>query len=258
MRQGFQCGQTSSHTSSVPGMKCYHNRMLQVTFAEITQLLRSVGSTISAAEGHGCLSGALCVSADYSLDRWLAEIVPAEDETEAGRVAEEVRQPLSLLFSDTVGALRGDAMEFEPLLPDDDVPLEQRTLALSQWCQGFLYGFGSARQLRADELPNSIDEVLRDLADISRAEVDVIEAGEEQEQSYTDLVEYLRAGVQLVHDELVLVRAGAQHSADMRSDDAAADYGTGATSDETDDLQPEPNRPRRGAPRGRVPRGSMH
>jgi len=236
-----------------------------VTFAEITQLLRSVGSTISAAEGHGCLSGALCVSADYSLDRWLAEIVPAEDETEAGRVAEEVRQPLSLLFSDTVGALRGDAMEFEPLLPDDDVPLEQRTLALSQWCQGFLYGFGSARQLRADELPNSIDEVLRDLADISRAEVDVIEAGEEQEQSYTDLVEYLRAGVQLVHDELVLVRVGAQHSAedfpvdaddaDTRSDDAAAaDYDTGATSDATDDLESEPGRPRR----GRIPRGSMH
>lgn len=203
--------------------------MLQVTFTEIARILLDVGSAIPPAEGHGCLSGALCMSADYSLDRWLAEIVPTEptepteDETEIGHVPEDIRQPLGLLFTDTLGALRGEAMEFEPLLPDDDLPLEQRVLALSQWCQGFLYGFGSARVVRPEELPTSIDEILHDLADISRAEVDVTEAGEEQEQSYSDLVEYLRAGVQLVHDELELVRAGAPRSADA---DGSADEDT--------------------------------
>jgi len=233
--------------------------MLQVTFTEIAQLLRSAGSAIPTAEGHGCLSGALCMSADYSLDRWLAEIVPAEDETETGRVADDVRQPLSLLFADTLSALRGDAMEFEPLLPDDDVPLEQRTLALSQWCQGFLYGFGSVRKVRAEELPNSIDEVLHDLADISRAEVDVTEAGEEQEQSYSDLVEYLRAGVQLVHDELVLVRAG---EADSRAD-SAMDYDIDAAGDDTgsdvaDDFDSGHDHPSGGVPPGRIPPGRVH
>lgn len=240
--------------------------MLQVTFTEITHLLRSAGSAIPTAESHGCLSGALCMSADYSLDRWLAEIVPAEDETQAGRVTDDVRQPLSLLFTDTLAALRGDAMQFEPLLPDDDAPLEQRTLALSQWCQGFLYGFGSVRRVRAEELPNSIDEVLHDLADISRAEVDVTEAGEEQEQSYTDLVEYLRAGVQLVHDELVLVRASAPDTAAdcaVDSDDADrraadADYdidaiGGDATSGAADDFETGHDL----AP-GRMPPDHMH
>lgn len=146
------------------------------------------------------------MTADYSLERWLEEIVPAEEDEDP--ITEEDVQPLRLLFADTVGALRGDAMEFEPFLPDDDVPLEQRTAALSQWCQGFLYGFGSVRAIQAEELPASIDEILRDLANISRAEADVGEAGEEQEQAYSDVVEYLRAGVQLVHDELIGLRQG--------------------------------------------------
>ncbi|HWK74848.1 MAG TPA: UPF0149 family protein [Povalibacter sp.] len=178
--------------------------MLQVTFPEIARVLQSAGSTVPAAEAHGCLCGALCMSADYSLERWLEEVVPSEEET----LAEETVQPLRLLFADTVAALRGDAMEFEPFLPDDEVPLEQRTAALSQWCQGFLYGFGSVRAIQAEELPSSIDEILRDLANISRAEVDVGEAGEEQEQAYSDVVEYLRAGVQLIHDELIGLRQG--------------------------------------------------
>jgi len=178
--------------------------MLQVTFPEIARVLQSDGSTVPAAEAHGCLCGALCMSADYSLERWLEEVVPSEEET----LAEETVQPLRLLFADTVAALRGDAMEFEPFLPDDEVPLEQRTAALSQWCQGFLYGFGSVRAIQAEELPSSIDEILRDLANISRAEVDVGEAGEEQEQAYSDVVEYLRAGVQLIHDELIGLRQG--------------------------------------------------
>ena len=50
--------------------------------------------------------------------------------------------------------LRGDEMEFELLLPDDDAPLEQRATALSQWCQGFLYGFGTGgSRASASELP---------------------------------------------------------------------------------------------------------
>src|SRR5437868_6965962 len=139
--------------------------MLQVTFPEIALVLQSASSTVPAAEGHGCLCGALCMSADYSIERWLEELIPTEEgESE---VAEELVQPLRLLFADTVSALRGDAMEFEPFLPDDDVPLEQRTTALSQWCAGFLYGFGSVRAVKAEELPSSIDEILRDLANVS-------------------------------------------------------------------------------------------
>lgn len=200
--------------------------MMQVTFPEIAKVMESVGSAVPAAEGHGCLCGALCITTDYTLKRWLEELVPTQDES---AITPDVEQPLSLLFWDTLRALRGDEMEFEPFLPDDALPLEQRTAALSQWCQGFLYGFGSARAVKPEELPATIDEILRDVANISRAEVDVGEAGEEEEQAYTELVEYLRAGVQLIHDELIGFRNG--EAADSNPADGDTDDGDAGPDD---------------------------
>src|SRR6478736_2927244 len=115
--------------------------MLQVTFPEIVEVMRSTGSTVPAAEGHGCLCGALCISADYTLARWLEEVVPV---AEGSSLTQDIELPMHALYSDTVRALRGDQMEFEPFLPDESVALEQRATALSQWCQGFLYGLGTA------------------------------------------------------------------------------------------------------------------
>jgi hypothetical protein len=177
--------------------------MLQVTFPEIARVLETLSATVPAAESHGCLCGALCTTQQYPLDRWLEEIIPDGEEA-----AEGERRALDLLFADTLNALRGDQMEFEPLLPDDEAPLEQRAAALSQWCQGFLYGFGSGGRVKAQELPPNVEEILRDLTHIGRATVDVGENGEEEEEAYAEVLEYVRAGVQLIHDELAEARAG--------------------------------------------------
>jgi uncharacterized protein YgfB (UPF0149 family) len=186
--------------------------MFQVTFPEIARVLETLSATIPAAEGHGCLCGALCTTTHYPLDRWLDEIVP-----DVADASEGDRRVLNLLFTDTLNALRGDQMEFEPLLPDDDATLERRAAALSQWCQGFLYGFGSGRPRTATDLPPNVEEILRDLTQIGRAAVDAGESGEEEEEAYTEVVEYVRAGVQLIHDELTEAR-NAESSADMHDD----------------------------------------
>ena len=175
--------------------------MFQVTFPEITRVLRDLQSSVPAAESHGCLCGALCTTAQYSVERWLDELVAQPDDP-----ADDRRGPLSLLFTDTVRALRGDEMEFELLLPDDDSALEDRAVALSQWCQGFLYGFGSGDPVDAQQLPPDVDEVLRDLTHIGRATVESRDGSEEEEQAYAQIVEYVRVGVQLIHDELIDVR----------------------------------------------------
>jgi uncharacterized protein YgfB (UPF0149 family) len=181
--------------------------MLQVTFAEIERVIEGLSTTVVAAEAHGCLCGALCTSADYTFERWLEEFAPDESRP----LPAPAEQPLRLLFNDSVRTLRGDEMTFELLLPDDDVPLERRTTALSEWCEGFLYGFstGGAVAVKAEELPADVSEVLRDLTHISRASADVGEAGEEEEASYVEVVEYVRVGVQLIHDELQSLGDGA-------------------------------------------------
>jgi uncharacterized protein YgfB (UPF0149 family) len=49
--------------------------------------------------------------------------------------------------------------------------------------------------------------VLRDLTHISQASVETGAEAEEEEQAYAEIVEYVRAGVQLIHDELIELRA---------------------------------------------------
>lgn len=171
--------------------------MLQATFPEIARVLETLGASAPAAESHGCLCGALCASQDYTFDRWLDEIIP-----DAADASEAERRALNLLFTDTLKALGGDQMEFQPLLPDDAATLEQRAAALSQWCQGFLYGFGSGRAPAAQNLPPNVAEILRDLTHIGRAAVEAGASSEEEEEAYAEIVEYVRAGVQLIHDEL--------------------------------------------------------
>jgi uncharacterized protein len=191
--------------------------MLQVTFDEIARVLEGYSSSVPAAEAHGCLCGALCTSGHYPIERWLEEVVPEEDDSASPA---EVDSPaVRLLFADTLSALRGDEMDFELLLPDDDRPLEQRATALSQWCQGFLYGFGTGAPVKADEMPTNVDEVLRDLTHIGRATVDAGEQGEAEEEAYTEIVEYVRVGVQLIHDELIELRAAESGGADLGEDD---------------------------------------
>jgi uncharacterized protein len=176
--------------------------MFQVTFPEVARVLQMLESSVAAAESHGCLCGALCTTQQYGFDSWLDELTP-----ESQAEGEDASAPLRLLFADTLRALRGDDMEFQLLLPDDDAPLLDRAMALSQWCQGFLYGFGTGQAVPAEELAGEVEEVLRDLTHISQASVETGADAEEEEQAYAEIIEYVRAGVQLIHDELSPIRA---------------------------------------------------
>jgi uncharacterized protein YgfB (UPF0149 family) len=180
--------------------------MFQVTFPEVARVLQTLQSSVAAAESHGCLCGALCTTQQYPVESWLDELAPDADEVADEDPADD-RATLRLLFADTVRALRGDEMEFQLLLPDDDAALMERALALSQWCQGFLYGFGTAGAVPREQLSGEVEEVLRDLTHISQASVETGAEAEEEELAYAEIVEYVRAGVQLIHDELIELRA---------------------------------------------------
>jgi uncharacterized protein YgfB (UPF0149 family) len=180
--------------------------MLQVTFAEVVRVLEGLGSTVPAAEAHGCLVGALCTTPHYPMERWLEEIIPDEER----RADDDSQQALRLLYADTLNALRGEEMDLELLLPGDEVPLEVRAGGLSQWCQGFLYGFGSTGPMnnkmgpKQEDLPANVNEILSDLTHIGRASVEIEgdAENESEEEAYAEVVEYVRVGVQLIHDEL--------------------------------------------------------
>lgn len=175
---------------------------MHVSFAELDQLLQGCGSAVAGAEAHGVLCGALCASDGYTLERWIEEIIPEEVEA----FDAPAREALALVYGDTQRALREGQMEFTPLLPEDDTPLEVRAAALGVWCQGFLYGLGLSGLDPKAKLSSDVQEILRDLTHIGRATVDTDALDEDSESAYTELFEYLRAGVQLVHDEMAPLR----------------------------------------------------
>ena len=172
--------------------------MQTVTFEELDAALADCEASVGAAEAHGTLCGALAAVLGYSADDWIGDLL-----ADAGAEAEaHARQLLTTLFGETHEALASGLMELGPLLPADDVPLEQRTIALAEWCNGFLYGLGGGLP-QAGGWPEAVQEVVADFSEIGRAAVGDEETEETNEVAYAELVEYLRVSAQLAYDDLV-------------------------------------------------------
>lgn len=175
----------------------------QPQFDQLQGVLVRHHAVAGVAEAHGVLAGALC-AAPCSFDDWVAEILPDGKLDGPGGVE------LHSLFDATRGAFDEYGFAFMPLLPADDAPLVARTQALAEWCRGFLYGLGSGYLPQATARDADVAEVLQDLAQISRAEVDADDEGEGGEQAYAELVEYVRVGVHLLHAHLAPLRSRPQ------------------------------------------------
>ena len=173
----------------------------QHDYAEIERSLAHSHALADPAEAHGQLTGALCALVPYRMEDWLAEILP-EDSLVNG-----TDPVLQTLYNATVAALSGGEMDFDLLIPGDDCPIEERTQALTLWCTGFLYGLGTSAA-DPQHLPGELGEIVRDLTEITRADVDASDSREANESALAELVEFVRVGVQLVFDELGPLREG--------------------------------------------------
>jgi uncharacterized protein len=174
--------------------------MQAVAYEHIQQILTQAHSLTDAAEAHGTLSGCLCATVAYRFEDWMLEILPE------GAADPATTQLLREVFQSTSVALGEAQMQFAPLLPDDEEPIESRAAALGAWCQGFLYGLGTSSLTDATLLPGDIGEVVRDLTEITHVAADSTESLESNEGAYSELVEFVRAGVQLLFDELEPLR----------------------------------------------------
>jgi uncharacterized protein YgfB (UPF0149 family) len=175
-------------------------RMQAADYEQIQQVLSREHSLTDAAEAHGTLTGCLCSTVAYRFEDWMLEILP---DGSAGPAATQV---LLDLFRSTNVSLGEAQMEFAPLLPLDEEPIEARAAALGAWCQGFLYGLGTSSLTDATVLPGDVGEVVRDLTEITHVAADNAESLESNEGAYAELVEFVRAGVQLLFDELEPLR----------------------------------------------------
>ena len=100
-------------------------------------------------------------------------------------------------------------------MPDDQTDAALRTAAMAHWSEGFLHGLVSAQhgdELRDRLAAEPLSDIIRDMLQITRAELDESTDAETNEAAYTELVEYLRVAAQLAYEELADIRHTGGHS----------------------------------------------
>lgn len=172
----------------------------------LNETLFKVDATMGAAESHGALCGMLCARGSTDLSEWMGHVL---GEQEQGNVfLRDLANQLSELHQSTLGQMNDPYGGFQLLLPDDDDELDERTEALGDWCLGFVYGLAAGGISEESELPEDTKELLMDFIEISRAGNNVTDLddgsddGEEDEQAFVEIVEYVRTGVLLINEEL--------------------------------------------------------
>lgn len=143
----------------------------------------------SIFELHGLMTGLVSLCDAPSLDEWRALL-----DTLSFALPDDAALDLLQTYGEDVSyALRDekDAYEFEPLLPDDDHPLDERLFALKDWAGGFLTGVGIADiSLQTDET-----DLLTTLGKIGSMRFEFDDEGillDADEELYFELFEFAR------------------------------------------------------------------
>jgi uncharacterized protein YgfB (UPF0149 family) len=151
------------------------------------------------AECHGVACGLLCRLAYASLDEFMGLLdrfgllnAPGTD----------LKMSLEELLNSTRIQLADEDMSLTLWLPGDDEMLEERTMALSQWCRGFLDGLGSGDDDALKAMSDDVNEALEDLVQISSADVTDVDESDEDERAFMEVVEYMRVVVLMVQQDL--------------------------------------------------------
>lgn len=150
------------------------------------------------SEIHGAITGLLAGGLPITDQDWIG---PLSDFYHQGlSFPTPVVQLLELMFKTIWEDLNDDSLSFALLLPEDEAPLTDRSVALSAWTQGFLLGFGTNKDVLKDA-SDDVNEVIQDFAHISKMVVDV-DDNEENETAYFEIYEYARISAVMCFSEL--------------------------------------------------------
>ncbi|MCB1773764.1 MAG: UPF0149 family protein [Gammaproteobacteria bacterium] len=162
--------------------------------------LERAGFDQTPAELHGFALGLLLAGVDDARRIWQQELYSELDPADV--LAGECRVLLERLFATVFSADDDIAATFALLLPTD-IEVNQRSLvAVRDWCQGFLYGFGLGGEQVDRGLSAESREWLRDVGEIGLLDTEGADNDEEGQSALIEIGEYLRAGVMLVREDL--------------------------------------------------------
>lgn len=173
--------------------------------AILEELLFKVDAAMGGVESHGALCGMLCAQGSTEASKWLVHVLGEQESSDA---LTEVAAQLMQIYQLAIEQMNDSSVELELFLPDDEDPLEERVVALSTWCQGFVYGLAAGGVKEDTNLPGDTQELVRDIIEISRIGHESLDgdsnadAQEQDEVAFMEVMEYVRMGTLLIYEEL--------------------------------------------------------
>lgn len=172
----------------------------ELSYDQAFSLFRHADSDIDPAEAQGIICGIVCATGNGDADAWLSQII---GEDEFNNLSQRHNHDQLKAWHNTVAKqILSDDFEVQLMLPDDEDALADRIDALSDWCQGFLFGLSMCGIRELEKLPHDAKEIMHDILQISNAGYDSNEDEEHNEAAYTEIVEYLRVGMIVILNEL--------------------------------------------------------
>ncbi len=170
---------------------------IKVDYDDVNAELMALHAGVLASECHGFMCGYFCVSNTITAEVWQDYLlVGIDDAVDLG----DCFAILSQLANQVHEELLADELSFSPLLPDDNSAISERSSALAEWSAGFISGLGIGGLGDKPKLIEECDEFIKDLVSISRMET-APEEGEDVEGALFEIVEYIRVGVIMLHQE---------------------------------------------------------
>lgn len=148
------------------------------------------------AELQGALCGLLCLNPRTNRNHWYQDLY------QQAVANERENEQLTTLFDDTLQSLDSLEFHFTLALPDDDVALSSRIIAMTDWCHGLMYGLSIAGLSDEIELSKDSQGFISDLVKISQADHQLVTEENEDENDFAELCEYLRMGLFVLYNEL--------------------------------------------------------
>ncbi len=184
--------------------------MLEDPIEQLDQWLKNLDANIGAVEFHGMLTGLITTQGGEAKQLYIEEVLPPDYDS-ADLLQQEAIEGLSLPFDSLREQLNDPLLSFYPLLPEDEYAFDERVDAMAAWCQGYLFGLSRGGLPDRSQLSDETNEFLEDILTFSRADNFELDGDEEDERALNEIIEYLRTGAILVHDELQPVTPASQH-----------------------------------------------
>lgn len=168
---------------------------------ELANSLIRLNAGCTASELHGVGTGLLAGGARLNRST-LQKILETHSEADQA-FSDDFAASLWQLQLKTMEDLGNSELIFAPLLPDDDDDLAARVSAMSDWCQGFLVGFGTAVRPNDTRVHGeSVRETLQDIMHVANVDATAQDNDESDESAYAELYEFVRMAVIHLFEEM--------------------------------------------------------